>query len=104
MRNADAVPYSPEATEALIQSLAVHFGPGWKWSDIAEWTVSRASSSPPLPRWQIQWAKDFMENYYRTREEPQFSGAKTKTSSRARRSDRVPRGESGPRLVHSKKA
>lgn len=83
-RNSDTAPYSVEATDALVQGLAVHFGPSWKWSEIAEWTIARSDCG--LPRWQVQWAKDFLENYMRSTEL-----ARTPVDISKGRSTRVPR-------------
>lgn len=84
-RNSDAVPYSAEATEQLIETLAVHFGEKWKWSEIAEWTLARAKTD--LPRWQIHWAREFMTNY--TRSQDAFGA--TTTGLQEKRGTRVPR-------------
>jgi hypothetical protein len=46
-----------QEAEQLIDTLAVRFGPKWTWSEIAAWTLARARTN--LPRWQIQWARDF---------------------------------------------
>jgi len=48
--------------ELMVDSLQMHFGPSWKWSEIASWTLARTNADPPLPRPQITWARIFEEN------------------------------------------
>ena len=46
--------------ERKLDQLREHFGPSWSWVEIALWTLARGRMTPPLPAWQIFWAREFM--------------------------------------------
>jgi hypothetical protein len=44
--------------EDKLDALREHFGPGWSWTEIAEWSLARANAG--LPAWQSLWAREFL--------------------------------------------
>jgi len=50
----------PFNVDLMMRAMETHFGPSWKFSEIAEWTLARAQTEPMSP-WQVQWARDFIE-------------------------------------------
>jgi len=46
--------------ERKLDDLRERFGPSYTWAEIAEWTLARGRSNPPLPAWQVFWAREFM--------------------------------------------
>jgi len=46
--------------ELMMDAMQRHFGPSWKFSEIAEWTLVRAQTDGISP-WQVAWARDFLE-------------------------------------------
>lgn len=81
--NADATPFSPEASEQLVESLETHFGKTWTWTEIAFWTLARANTG--LPRWQVSWARDFVTNRRRSIEAAKPDPVDIATRRRQRR-------------------
>jgi hypothetical protein len=57
MKRAAPIPFNVDLTMRAMQE---RFGPSWKFSEIAGWTLARARTEPMSP-WQAQWARDFIE-------------------------------------------
>ena len=46
--------------ERKLDQLREHFGASWSWVEIARWTLARGRVTPPLPEWQVFWAREFI--------------------------------------------
>ena len=53
---------SPIPIEERLDGMRERFH-GWSYAEIAEWTIARAKQAP---EWQVDWAREFLENYRRT--------------------------------------
>lgn len=62
----DLQPIFKTTWDEKLAALRERFGPSCAWREIAEWTMARANADPPLPAWQIGWAREFLENWRRT--------------------------------------